>query len=142
MTATYRLTHAAELETLAKFRAFISAICKEHGIDEDAAHDLQLAIDEACTNVIQHGYAEMDPGSLILEVMIDPAQTVVHITDFGHPFEPSDHPQPDINAPLEDRPLGGFGLFFIYSTMDSVDYQTSEAGNVLILKKKRQTASS
>lgn len=138
MAAHYRLTHAAELETLDKFRKFIAGLCQEHGIDEETSFDLQLATDEACTNIIQYGYEGLDPGSLILELEIGQDEITVLITDFGNPFEPSSVPKPDLEAPLEERSLGGFGLFFIYSTMDSVDYQASEAGNTLILKKKRE----
>jgi anti-sigma regulatory factor (Ser/Thr protein kinase) len=60
---------------------------------------------------------------------------IVTLTDFGHPFEPSETPQPDLSAALEDRPTGGLGLYFIYSAMDEVDYQINEDGNHLILTK-------
>jgi anti-sigma regulatory factor (Ser/Thr protein kinase) len=136
MDKIYRITRAAELESLGIFRDFIAAGCRENEISDDVSYDLQLAADEACTNIIQHGYAGMDPGSIILELNIDSRSVTVLITDFGYPFEPSSAPKPDLEAALEDRPLGGFGLFFIYSTMDSVDYQTTEMGNTLILKKK------
>ena len=50
-------------------------------------------------------------------------------------FEPADAPKPDIEAALEDRPLGGLGLFLIYQTMDNIDYQSSEEGNTLTFTK-------
>ncbi len=132
----FQTTLAAELELLASFRNFIKSICKQHKqIDDEACYDLQLAVDEACTNIIEHGYAGMNPGSIILalEVIVD--QVIVTITDFGHPFEPSQVPRPNLQAGLEDRPMGGFGLYFIYQTMDRVDYETAEAGNRLLFVK-------
>ena len=131
----YRTTRAAELETLAVFRELISEACQENGISDEISFELQLSMDEACTNVIQHGYAGMNPGSIILELEFDVSAVRMQITDFGHPFEPSSVPKPDLNAPLEERELGGFGLFFIYSVMDSVDYESSELGNTLFLQK-------
>jgi serine/threonine-protein kinase RsbW len=131
-----RITRAAELETLAVFRDFIDAACKRRGIDAQTCYALKLAMDEACTNVITHGYAGMNPGSLILDLEFDPQQVVVTITDFGHPFEPYEPPAPDASAAMDDRPTGGFGLFFIYSTMNHVDYRTTEEGNRLILTKR------
>jgi serine/threonine-protein kinase RsbW len=133
----FQVTRAAELESLAFFRDFIKSICKQHvQIDAEACYDLQLAVDEACTNVIEHGYAGMNPGSIILGLDVTAGQVCVTITDFGHPFEPSEAPKPDVKAGLEERPTGGFGLYFIYQTMDEVDYETTEAGNRLYFIKK------
>ena len=131
-----RMTRAAELSVLAEFREFIEKNCAELQVDDDTCYDLKLAVDEACTNIIQHGYAGMNPGSIMLELRATPDEVKVRITDFGHPFEPSSAPVPDIEAPLEERSLGGFGLFFIYQTMDKVDYRTGEEGNCLILTKR------
>ena len=136
MISSYRTTRAAELDSLAPFRDFVDEVCREHGIDEDIAYDLKLAVDEACTNVVQHGYAGMNPGSIMLDMLVSDHEVEVRLTDFGHPFEPSSAPKPDITLPLEERPAGGFGLFFIYETMDDVDYISSEEGNTLILRKQ------
>jgi serine/threonine-protein kinase RsbW len=105
-------------------------------MDDQLIYDLKLAADEACTNIIKHGYAGMNPGSIILSLEISPTQVVITITDFGHAFEPSDTPMPDLTASLEGRATSGFGLYFIYRTMDEVDYETSEAGNCLRLTKR------
>jgi len=132
-----QITRAAELESLAAFRDLIDAGCRQHaGIDERVRYDLKLAVDEACTNVISHGYAGMNPGSIIFSVELDERQAVMTITDFGHPFEPSEAPMPDAEAALADRPTGGFGLYFIYQTMDEVKYETTEDGNRLTLVKR------
>ncbi len=137
MISKRQITRAAELESLPVFRDFIKSACKESAqMTEQTCYDLQLAVDEACTNVITHGYAGMNPGSIILALEIGESQVVVNLTDFGHPFEPSNAPVPDIEAGLEDRPMGGFGLFFIYQTMDEVQYRTTEDGNCLIFIKR------
>ena len=133
----YQITRAAELEALPVLREFIEKACFGYPeITEEAVYDLKLSVDEACTNIITHGYAGMNPGSLIVALEISGAQVTMRITDFGHSFEPSSAPRPDLEAALEDRPMGGFGLFFIYETMDEVDYQTSEDGNCLTLVKR------
>ncbi len=101
-------------------------------------YDLQLAVDEACTNIITHGYAGMNPGSVILALELFSDQVVVTLTDFGHPFEPSEPPPPDPEARLEDFPTEGLGLFFIYQTMDEIFYESTEDGNCLTFIKKIQ----
>ena len=137
MNQRSQITLAAEFESLAKFRAFIDDVCRGSlALDEDFRYDLKLAVDEACTNIITHGYAGMNPGSIILSLEITPQQVCIALTDFGHSFEPAASPQPDLQAALEDRETGGFGLFFIYQTMDEVDYETTEGGNQLTLIKR------
>jgi len=135
MSQRYQITRAAELEQLSVFRDFISDCCSQHNIPNDTVFELKLAVDEACTNIITHGYNNMDPGSIILSFRIESDRILVQITDFGHVFEPADAPKPDIKAALEDRPLGGLGLFLIYQTMDNIDYQSSEDGNTLTFTK-------
>ncbi len=138
MQKIYQITKAAKLDSLSHLRQFIQLAANEHpGIDQETVYDLQLALDEAATNVITHGYAGMDPGSMILMLEIDLKRIRMTLTDFGHPFEPSSAPAPDLEAALEDRPMGGFGLYFIYQTMDEVDYVTTSDSNTLTLIKRR-----
>ena len=127
----YQISHAAELESLALFRQFIADCCANYPVSPDAVNDLRLAVDEACTNVITHGYEGFDPGSIILSFWIEADYVRVRITDFGHPFEPVEPDKPDIEAALEEGRLGGLGLFLIYQTMDKIDYASSPVGNHL-----------
>lgn len=129
-------TLAAELESLGIFRAFIDDACTRADLDHDACHDLQLAVDEACTNIITHGYAGMNPGSVMLAVQFGPSQVTVEITDFGHPFEPARPDAPDPELALDDPSTGGIGLFFIYETMDEIHYRSGEDGNILTFVKR------
>ena len=134
----YRMTRAAEMEVLPVLREFIDKIAADADIGGDMAYDLKLAVDEAATNVIEHGYAGMDPGSLCLEMYVDARQVIMTLQDWGHPFEPQEPDAPDIAAAIEgDEDVRGFGLLFIYQTMDEVDYETDSDGNRLILMRKR-----
>lgn len=135
-----QITRSAELESLPVFREFIEKACQEQAeVDDHVCYDLKLAVDEACTNIITHGYAGMNPGSIILKLEMEPNKVVVTLTDFGHPFEPSEASAPDVKAGLEDRPMGGFGLFFIYQTMDEINYETTEDGNHLTFVRRLPT---
>ena len=140
MAHSYRITRAAHLQALDDFRRFIRDHCADlAGIDADVLYDIQLAVDEACTNIIQHGYADMDPGSIILELEIDPNKITLALTDFGRSFEPDSAPVPDIEASIEERKPGGFGLFFIRQSVDRIDYRVTEDGNMMTLTKYLST---
>lgn len=136
MASTHRISRAAYLESLKDFREFIKEHCANiPGVNNEVLYDVQLAVDEACTNIITHGYQDLNPGSIILDLELDPDKVTVSLTDFGHSFEPSNTPPPDIHATLEERELGGYGLFLIQQSMDEMDYRVTEDGNKMILTK-------
>lgn len=134
MATTHRITRAAYLESLKDFREFIKEHCAGlPGVTDEILYDLQLAVDEACTNIITHGYVDMDPGSVILELQIEPNKLTLFLTDFGHSFEPRNAPL--LKTSIEELELDGFGLFFIHQSMDDMNYQVTEDGNKMILTK-------
>ncbi len=136
MRENFILTRAAQLDALQVFRDFIARTCEQLKISHEIAFQLQLACDEAATNVIQHGYAGMNPGSIMLELRPQPKKITMILSDFGHPFEPVPTDAPDVNALMHDEPTTGFGLYFIYSTMNEVSYYCDEQGNHLVLVKE------
>jgi anti-sigma regulatory factor (Ser/Thr protein kinase) len=140
LASRYQVTRAAELQALSDFRDLIDWACGEHrAVDEQTCYDLKLAVEEACTNVITHGYADMNPGSIILALEFGQEQVLVTLTDFGHPFEPYQPSAPDVEESLEHGLTHGFGLYFICQTMDRVGYETAEDGNHLTFVKRLPT---
>ncbi len=140
MKTKNQIARAAELNSLPVFREHVKKICKRYqDFNAEHCYDIQLAVDEACTNIITHGYADIDPGSIILRIDLFENEIAITITDFGHPFEPYETDMPDVEVRLEDMPTGGFGLFFIYQTMDEIDYEITENGNHLKFKKYLKT---
>ena len=139
MENTNQITCAAELESLPMFRKFVDKVCRQK-LDDDICYDLKLGVDEACTNIITHGYAGMNPGSILLKIKSDDDKIIMTITDFGHPFEPYQPEKPDVTASLDNCEMGGFGLFFLYEIMDEITYEVTEDGNTLTLKKRLSTS--
>jgi serine/threonine-protein kinase RsbW len=137
----YQITQAAELETLAAFRDLIDRACGEQlAVDQATCYDLKLGVEEACANIITHGYAGMNPGSIMLQLIVDPKQVRVTLTDFGHPFEPYEPEAPDLEAALEGGLSHGFGLYLLYQMMDDIQYHTAEDGNHLSFAKRLPTS--
>ncbi len=140
MAESYRITRAAYLESLGDFRIFLKDHCSlQPGADAEFVYDLQLAVDEACTNIITHGYSGMDPGSIILDLYLEADRITAALTDFGHSFEPDSAPMPNVDATVEERELGGFGLFFIRQSVDRLDYRVTEDGNTMTFTKYLRT---
>jgi len=61
---------------------------------------------------------------------------VVEVSDNGKPFNPLDHPEPDLNQPLEERPIGGLGIHLIRKFVDQLAYRRDAGRNILTLRKR------
>ena len=136
MKHKHQITCAAKLESLPVLRAFLDSACSGHPrIDDPTLYDLHLALDEACTNIVIHGYRGLEPGDVKLEVELAPDLATLTLTDQGHTFDPRQAPAPNVEARLEDRPVGGLGIYLIRQTMDDVRYETNGNSNRLIMVK-------
>ena len=138
ITRTHELTVAAEVTNLRAIANFILKVTAEAGFDDRARYEVQMAVDEACANIIEHAYSEGDEGGIRLVCEICGDGLTITIFDNGAPFEPDTIPRFDPTLPLEERGDRGMGLFFIYNLMDSVDYQfnTSEGNRLTLFKRK------
>jgi anti-sigma regulatory factor (Ser/Thr protein kinase) len=123
---------------LALIRDFVAQVGEGLGLDEQVIYELQLAVDEACSNVIEHGYGGRGGE---IEVTIEPTEDGIQVMmrDWGNPFDPDAVPIPDVTAPLENRKLGGLGLFLMRKMMDDVRFEFDrQQGNTLTMMKRRR----
>lgn len=106
------------------------------GVDAATIPDVVLAVDEAATNIILHGYQGQE-GIIEIEVVQEGDALVVRLRDETVPFDPTSVPPPDLTVPLEQRAPGGLGIYLIRQVMDEVMYRiTSQGGNELTLVKR------
>jgi serine/threonine-protein kinase RsbW len=139
MTETYELTVAADAANLAIIADFVVETAAAAGFDEKASYAVQMAVDEACANIIEHAYRESDGGSIRLVCDIGADGLTIFIFDWGTPFEPDAIPRFDPTLPLEKRGGRGMGMFFMEHLMDTVDYRfNTPDGNRLTLFKRKQ----
>jgi anti-anti-sigma factor len=130
------ITLTADLDALAKISAFVTEAAELAGLDERATWQVQLAVDEAATNVIQHAYDPDDPGDITLSWRCEENRFTVTLRDYGRQFDPGSIPEPDITSPLEDRQVGGLGLYLITRLMDEVRFDFNpQGGNLLTMVK-------
>jgi serine/threonine-protein kinase RsbW len=106
-----------------------------------AVYAIQVAVDEACSNIIEHAYGGQGHGNIKCTCRILGDRLVIELQDDGCPFDPAKVPKPDLEAKLSDRAAGGLGVYFIKQLMDDVQFKsTAQEGNVLTLTKYRETA--
>jgi len=130
------LTVPATLESLAQISAFVNQASQRAGLDDHTAWQVELAVDEAATNIIQHGYAPDHPGIIELTWRIEDNRLVITLRDYGRRFNPDDVPPPDVSSPLEERQPGGLGLYLMNQLMDQVRFDFDDNnGNLLTMVK-------
>jgi serine/threonine-protein kinase RsbW len=115
---------------------FVVVAARRANLNERAVYHCQMAVDEACTNVIEHGYGGNNTDGHIEIICRDTAATfAITIIDDSPPFNPLLREDPDPDEPLADREPGGWGIYFIKKMMDEVDYLYEGERNQLTIRK-------
>lgn len=115
---------------------FVVASARRANLNDRAVYHCQMAVDEACTNIIEHGFAGAEEMGKIEVVCRDDADRfIMRIYDDGPPFDPVKRDDPNPSTPLAEREPGGWGIFFIKKMMDSVAYVMEDGRNCLTLAK-------
>ncbi len=126
----------AKFDQLDAIREFATQAARDAGMDDSAIYAIQLSMDEACTNVIEHAYEGMDGGEIECTCDSDDKNLTIIIHDHGKSFDPSTIALPNLDADLDSRPVGGLGVFLMKKLMDEVRFEPMGAsGNVLTMIK-------
>ena len=119
-------SRAAEIDAA---RGWASAHLAGAGASADLLWEVELALTEALSNVIRHGYGEDETGRIELALRLDDERVELEIVHFGEPFDPESYREPDLDA----APAGGYGVGLIAELMDEVE-QTKAPGHRTCLR--------
>jgi len=124
------------LETI---RDFYSQAARDAGLDEESIFEVQVAVDEASSNIIDHAYGGEGLGDIVCSFEILPRGLKVELHDHGNPFDPDKIDAPDIISDPIKRKDRGLGVFFMRQMMDEVSFSFSDhGGNILTMVKYRE----
>jgi len=118
---------------------FVADACRAWGVSDQARFDILLAVDEAVSNIVNHGYGAQG-GPITLRIQRQGGDVHIQLIDNGVTFDPTHVAQPELSGPLAQRRIGGLGLYFMRQVMDDVRYEHDERGNVLQLIKRGAVA--
>lgn len=136
---SHRLTLKNNVEELTKLPEFVDTVCEEAGVDMAQIASLNLALEEAVTNVVLYAYPE-STGTVDIDAIYTNKYLKFIITDSGIAFDPTKKEDADITLTAEERPIGGLGIYLVRQIMDSVNYERIEGHNILTLFKKLEPA--
>ncbi len=115
----------------------VEAFGNEHNLGPDLVHRLSLALDEVVANVVRHAYDEAGAERIDVRLWLEADLIVAEVEDGGRPFDPLQVAPPDLDAPVEDRPVGGLGLHILRTVMDRLTYERRGDRNVLRMEAQR-----
>lgn len=119
---------SAELERLTQLLApFLEA----HTLPEPAVYTVELALEEMITNIIKYGYDDAAEHAISVRIEIRPSNLQITLQDDGHEFNPLTVPQPNITAPMEQRCIGGMGIYLVRQMLSGITYQRRNGVNIL-----------
>ncbi|MFQ5398765.1 MAG: ATP-binding protein [Anaerolineae bacterium] len=143
MGEVHILTISGQYDQVKRVCQFVAGGARQAGFNEDAVFHVELACDEACTNIIEHAYDAAEEGQIIVSWEIDGDDFKVTIRDSGRNFNPDEVPPPSLvqssleNDNMDTLRVGGLGMHFMRSLMDEVRYCFDQQhGNMLVMVKK------
>jgi serine/threonine-protein kinase RsbW len=128
----------AKFEFLDEIRDFVGGIARNSGFGDKDVYNIQLAADEAASNIIEHAYEGVVNGVLDMSCGVQGDVITIIMIDHGESFDPSTVPLPDLKADLSERKIGGLGIFLMRKLMDEVHYEVQKHGNVLTMTKRKR----
>lgn len=134
-----KITCPARFEFLDEIREFVARIARTGGFNDKEVYSLQLAADEAASNIIEHAYENVSDAKFDVTCDMNGDTLVITMRDTGKPFNPSNVRIPNLKADLSERKIGGLGVYLMRKLMDDIHYLANpETGNLLTMTKRRE----
>lgn len=130
------MTVKADLQNLQSVFEYIHSVmdsCPEADLISIA---VELAVDEVFTNIASYAYPDGEVGDVIIAAELTDSNMVIKFTDWGLPFNPLEKRDPDLDVPIEERRVGGLGIYMVKQYMDDVSYEYIDGTNNLTLIKE------
>jgi serine/threonine-protein kinase RsbW len=120
----FKLRIPSQTDNLELIRYFVGRVAEKVGFDDEDVGKIELACDEACTNVIKHAYSldRKNDQSLDIAIKLDYQKLTLVVTDHGKGFNPNSIKMPNMKEYLAELKVGGLGIYLMKTLMDEVDY--------------------
>lgn len=131
------LTVEAVVDNLGKVTTFVDEKLEEVECPAKVKIKINIAIDEIFSNIAHYAYCpKTGMVTVQVEVLKEPLTACITFIDQGIPYNPLSIPAPDISLPMEERQIGGLGIYLVRKIMDDVSYEYREGENILTIKKE------
>ena len=121
------------LPEILRLAELVESFCAERQVPDRAVFNLNLALDEVLTNIIEYAFPDGGDHEILVRLALEGSALSAEVIDDGPPYDPTARPDPDVTLAIEDRPVGGLGVYFAKRMMDRVEYRRDLAANRLML---------
>ena len=130
------ITLPAIIENVEKVTAFVNAELEKINCPAKAKAEIDIAIDELFSNIANYAYnPEVGKATIKFEVQKNPMAVIITFMDNGIPYDPLKREDPNITLSVDERQIGGLGIFMVKKSMDSIEYEYKDNHNILRIKK-------
>lgn len=130
MGQEFTITVRNDLDELGRLAEAVEGFAEENGLPSKASYVLMLVLEEFLSNIIKYGYTDDADHEIVTRLGIVGDQLIVRIEDDAKSFDPRTAPEPDTNAPIHERPIGGLGLHMVRQMTEAVDYERAGDKNI------------
>jgi serine/threonine-protein kinase RsbW len=131
----FTLNIPGKTDNLELIRTFVAGVARHAGFGDEDVNKIELAVDEACSNVIEHAYARDEAKDIDITVRIEAPKLTVTVTDHGKSFHFDGVPLPDMKQYLAELRVGGLGIYLMKMLMDEVEYRSEPGRNEVRMSK-------
>jgi serine/threonine-protein kinase RsbW len=137
---TFTLDVPSTTQNLALIREFVTRVAEQAGLNETEVGQLELAVDEACANVIEHAYGDDKTKQVMVRAIFDEDALRIHVIDTGKGFDPTQVQEQELKDLIAKRRTGGLGMRLIKTLMDEVHYdiEPGKKNELRMVKKLRK----
>ena len=123
-----------KIRDLARMPEVVAQLAEENGLSEDVVFGLNVVLDEMLSNVIKYGYTDDAIHEIHIRLSVADGTLTAEIEDDGQPFDPCAAAPVDVDAPMEERKVGGLGIHIVRQLMTEVGYARINGHNRLVMK--------
>jgi anti-sigma regulatory factor (Ser/Thr protein kinase) len=135
VTTTLDLRIGNRLQEIPEAAARIEDFAEHHALPSAAVARLNLCLDELLTNIVRYAFEEAGSHTIAIRVTALDGRLRAEIADNGRPFDPlTQAPEPDVDANLEDRAVGGLGVYLVKQLMDRAEYAYRDGQNQITIE--------
>ncbi|HEV8713017.1 MAG TPA: ATP-binding protein [Candidatus Binatia bacterium] len=136
MSAPVTVSFKNQLAEIERLGQIVEEFAERHHWSPRTLFEVNVSLEEILTNVISYGYEDNEEHEIILRLSFADGEMTAEIEDDGRPFNPLEVAEPDLDMSLEERPIGGLGIFMVRKFITGLAYRRHEGKNRLTLKKK------
>ncbi len=123
----------AKRENLDKFSEYVLQCAEKQGIDQKRLMQINLSLEEVLVNICDYSYRDNEGDIEVICGLDNDNRFVIEITDYGIPFDIHSFDEPDLNADISERKVGGLGIYLVKKMMDDMQYRFEDNKNILKL---------